>query len=248
MCGDSPNDFYQLGDLTGGLVLTDPPYGIEIVKSIKGGSTDTGGAKPFGRVGTTSRAHFGRRGEVLHTGTADGPGVVQPRQYMPIENDDKPFDPAWLLELGKAQIIFGGQFFASKLRDGTAWLCWDKGADLASTFSGFELAWTSFEGRARMYKHKWSGMVREGSRRVELKDRLHPTQKPVGLMEQILESIGRDYVVLLDPYCGSGTTIIAAERQGRTCYAMEIEPRYVDASVNRWETYTGQKAKRISDA
>ena len=65
---------------------------------------------------------------------------------------------------------------------------------------------------------------------------------------QILESI-RAAIMLcfLIRIVGSGTTIIAAERQGRTCYAMEIEPRYVDASVNRWETYTGQKAKRISD-
>ena len=46
-----------------------------------------------------------------------------------------------------------------------------------------------------------------------------------------------------DPFVGSGTTIIAAERQDRTCYAMELEPRYVDASVKRWEDYTGQKGR-----
>ena len=46
------------------------------------------------------------------------------------------------------------------------------------------------------------------------------------------------------PFVGSGTTIIAAERQGRACWAMELEPRYVDASVKRWEDYTGSKAHR----
>ena len=44
------------------------------------------------------------------------PGVVQPRQYIPVKNDDKPFDPTWLLDIGTAQIIFGIQHFASKLR------------------------------------------------------------------------------------------------------------------------------------
>ena len=46
------------------------------------------------------------------------------------------------------------------------------------------------------------------------------------------------------PFVSSGTTIIAAERQGRACWAMELEPRYVDASVKRWEDYTGGQARR----
>ena len=97
-----------------------------------------------------------------------------------------------------------------------------------------------------MYRHRWSGMVRAGERDVELAERTHPTQKPVGLMEQIIADIGKGYDLILDPYVGSGTTIIAAERQGRTCYAMEIEPRYVDACVKRWEDYTGEKATKAT--
>ena len=51
-----------------------------------------------------------------------------------------------------------------------------------------------------------------------------------------------------DPFVGSGTTIIAAERQGRACiFAIEIEPRYVDACVKRWEDYTGEKAIRLTE-
>jgi DNA modification methylase len=45
-----------------------------------------------------------------------------------------------------------------------------------------------------------------------------------------------------DPFVGSGTTIIAAERQQRRCFAMEIEPKYIDVAVQRWENYTGKKA------
>ena len=46
-----------------------------------------------------------------------------------------------------------------------------------------------------------------------------------------------------DPFVGSGTTIIASERQDRACYAMEIEPRYVDAAAKRWEIYTGKEVR-----
>ena len=225
MCGDSKEDFGKLGDASGGFVLTDPPYGIGIVK-----------VQTVGMPGPSPT--FAKRGRV--SGVA---GVVEPRQYIPFANDDRPFDPTWLLSVGKAQIIFGVQHFASKLRDGTAWICWDKGVEHPS-FSAFELAWTSVQGHTRMYRHRWSGMVRHGSRDVELADRIHPTQKPVGLLEEILEDMGKGYDLILDPYLGSGSTLIAAERQGRACWAMEIEPRYVDVSVKRWEDYTGQKATR----
>ena len=70
----------------------------------------------------------------------------------------------------------------------------------------------------------------------------HSTQKPVECMERPIRNHEGD--VLRSPFVGSGTTIIAAERQGRACWAMELEPRYVDSSVKRWEDYTGSKAHR----
>ena len=51
--------------------------------------------------------------------------------------------------------------------------------------------------------------------------------------------------LVCDPFCGSGTTLIAAEKLGRRCYGMEIEPRYCDVIVERWQQFTGKKAKRI---
>jgi DNA modification methylase len=50
---------------------------------------------------------------------------------------------------------------------------------------------------------------------------------------------------ILDPFVGSGTTLIACEQLGRRCYAIELEPKYVDVVVERWESYTGKKAERI---
>ena len=70
----------------------------------------------------------------------------------------------------------------------------------------------------------------------------HSTQKPVECMERPIRNHEGD---VYEPFSGSGTTIIAAERQGRACCAMEIEPRYVDMAVARWEVYTGRKAERI---
>jgi len=70
----------------------------------------------------------------------------------------------------------------------------------------------------------------------------HSTQKPLECMERPMSYHEGD---VYDPFVGSGTTIIAAERLGRRCYAMEIEPRYCDVAIKRWEDYTGQKAVRV---
>jgi DNA modification methylase len=71
---------------------------------------------------------------------------------------------------------------------------------------------------------------------------LGPTTKPVELVaDAILDCSARGSVVL-DPFLGSGTTLIAAQRSGRCCYAMELEPAYVDTAVRRWQRYTGLTA------
>ncbi|KKL49691.1 hypothetical protein LCGC14_2313000, partial [marine sediment metagenome] len=72
----------------------------------------------------------------------------------------------------------------------------------------------------------------------------HPTQKPVALWERPIANHLRSTEIAADPFLGSGTTMIAAERLGRRCYGMEIEPRYVDVAVKRWEEFTGRKAER----
>ena len=71
---------------------------------------------------------------------------------------------------------------------------------------------------------------------------LHPTVKPVRLVaDAILDSTARGDIVL-DAFLGSGTTVIAAERTGRRCYALEIDPLYVDTAIRRWQAYTGEAA------
>jgi DNA modification methylase len=70
----------------------------------------------------------------------------------------------------------------------------------------------------------------------------HPTMKPVELVTRAVENSSLRGQIVLDPFLGSGTTLIAAEQTGRVCYGMEIDPRYCDVIVRRWEEFTGKKA------
>jgi DNA modification methylase len=73
----------------------------------------------------------------------------------------------------------------------------------------------------------------------------HPTMKPVGLVELCLRNSTASGDAVYDPFVGSGTTLIAAETLGRRCYAMEIDPRYVQVALERWQNFTGRTAERI---
>ncbi|MCI0565275.1 MAG: hypothetical protein MN733_42965, partial [Nitrososphaera sp.] len=73
---------------------------------------------------------------------------------------------------------------------------------------------------------------------------IHPAQKPVELFMRPIEFHTEPGEVCYEPFLGSGTQLIAAEKLGRVCYAMEKEARYVDVEVMRWEAFTGQKASR----
>ena len=72
----------------------------------------------------------------------------------------------------------------------------------------------------------------------------HGTQKPVEAMRRPIVNNSERGDVVYEPFCGSGTTLIAAETVGRTCFAMEVDPAYCDVVVERWEAFTGNKAQR----
>ena len=66
--------------------------------------------------------------------------------------------------------------------------------------------------------------------------------KPVGLLSQVILKIIGEGRLIVDPFLGSGSTLIAAEKTGRICYGMEIDPKYVDVILKRWEDYTQKSA------
>ena len=76
---------------------------------------------------------------------------------------------------------------------------------------------------------------------------IHPTQKPIELFMRPIEFHTEVGDICYEPFLGSGTQIIAAERLGRRCFAMEQEPLYVDIARMRWEAFTGEKARRSED-
>jgi DNA modification methylase len=111
------------------------------------------------------------------------------------------------------------------------------------------------------YEPIWYGWNSSGPRLVELKDRkqsdlwqvarpkrseLHPTTKPVELIARALQNSSKRGDLLLEPFGGSGSHLIAAEQTNRRCRAMELDPKYCDVIVKRWETLTGQKAELVN--
>jgi len=79
-----------------------------------------------------------------------------------------------------------------------------------------------------------------------LKNDLHPTMKPIPLIEYAIKNSSKENEIIVDVFGGSGSTLIAAEQANRTCYMMELDPKYCDVIVKRWETLTGQKAELVN--
>ena len=156
--------------------------------------------------------------------------------YHSIIGDDEMFSPEHLFDLADSAIIWGANYFCLSLPKEGQWLVWDKNRPEGTTFSDCELAWTNGTGKAiKKYKCTWDGFHREG----ESGKRQHPTQKPEKLFEDILNDYKAETV--LDVYLGSGTTLIACERLGRKCRAVEISPAYVAVAIQRWVDVTGKE-------
>ena len=78
------------------------------------------------------------------------------------------------------------------------------------------------------------------------KNKEHPTMKPVELISYQIQNNTKQKDIVLDSFLGSGSTLIASEKTGRICYGMELDPKYVDVIIKRWEEYTGKKAEKVS--
>jgi DNA modification methylase len=111
----------------------------------------------------------------------------------------------------------------------------------------------------RQYEPIWYGWNEDAARLHPLEDRKqsdlwnidrpkkseeHPTMKPVELVARALQNSSEPAGVVFEPFSGSGTTIIAAEQTGRRCRAIELEPKYVQCAIERWQKFTGQKARK----
>lgn len=143
-------------------------------------------------------------------------------------------DISMCFEIAPLVCIWGGNYFADKLPVTNDWLIWHKKNDGLS-FSECELAWTNFGINCRHISHHWGNEKKQ-----------HITMKPLAVIAWAIERAKEKANVIVDLFGGSGSTLIACEQLDRTCYMMELDPKYCDVIIKRFETLTGEKAVKLN--
>ena len=150
------------------------------------------------------------------------------------EDWDKKIPPAeyWkeLFRVSENQIVWGGNYMTEYLPPKSCWLFWDKGTGNNSYADG-ELAWTSFDGAMRKITKSWVGAnAKDGL------ERIYPTQKPIYLYDWILNRYAKPNDLILDTHLGSGSSRIAAYRNGFDFVGFELDKDYFESQEKRFKT------------
>jgi site-specific DNA-methyltransferase (adenine-specific) len=130
---------------------------------------------------------------------------------------------ALLTSRARVSIIWGGNYFADILPARSKWLVWDKGQRINQ--SDGELAWTSMDGALRVFTLNRVAIMQDGA--------VHPTQKPEALMRWCIQQSDSYTATVLDPFCGSGSTLRAAKDMGLAAVGIEREERYCEIAARR---------------
>ena len=230
MCGNSTSvtDVEKLMDgAKADMVFTDPPYGMNL---------DTDYSK---MNGSQKNIEFKQR-----------KNVVGGKKYEQGKVDD--FTPEIVNNLFacfdyvKEIFLWGADYFAELLpnKNDGSWIVWDKRDDNKQFDkmygSSFELCWSKNKHKREIARVRWCGVF--GTEKEFDKKRHHPTQKPTALVQWFLDRYSKEKQTIVDLFGGSGSTLIACEQLDRKCYMMELDPKYCDVILQRWENLTGQKA------
>ena len=207
----------EVRDLIGKVICTDS---LEIMRQLEDDEIDIILTDPPYGIGETNEKNLSRG------------KLAKPRDYGHYEWDLKKLDKEYIdeiLRVSKNQIIFGGNYYANWLPPSSCWIVWDKDNG-DNDFADCELVWTSFKSAVRKVKYRWNGMLQENMRLKE--ERYHPTQKPVALIRWILERYTKENDIVLDPFCGSGSILVACKQLNRQFIGIDREPKYCE--IARW--------------
>lgn len=169
-------------------------------------------------------------------------GVLSKTYKTDILNDDNntvaidSFNLCSSMFANTKQVWWGANYYTECLPSSECWIVWDKNNG-ASDQTDCELAWANFR-----------SVVRQFTMASEKKNRLHPTQKPCKLFNDIVRKFDKnnEYKNVLDLFGGSGSTLIACEQMNKSCFSMELDPKFIDVIIARWEQFTGQKAELLN--
>lgn len=232
ICGDS-TDVTVIDRLMDGvkadMVFTDPPYGMNLDTDFSGMQNHLDFAKEKGFTG----------GKKYEQGKVD--------EFHP-----EMIDAVFTIDADE-MFLWGADYFAELLpnKNDGSWIVWDKRAngndDVAEDYSSdkmygscFELCWSKKKHKRDIARVKWAGVF--GTEQEFDHKRYHPTQKPTKLAGWFLDRYSKEGQVIIDLFGGSGSTLIACEQLNRKCYMAELDPKYCDVIIQRWENLTGRKA------
>jgi len=226
LCGDS-TDILQVETLMNGekadMVFTDPPYGMNL-------DTDYSKLPNSNRMGKA-------------------------KTFSKVAGDNEDFTPELIqVCLGifsycSEIFMFGADYYAELLPDKNngSWVVWDKRVTEnfdAMIGSAFELCWSKAKHKreiCRLNNTLFSG-------EADAKNKVHPTQKPIKVVEWFFNKWGKAQDKVVDLFGGSGSTLIACEKTNRKCFMSELDPHYIDVIIARWMKYSGKMAYLIEDS
>lgn len=209
--GDCMEYMATLPDKAFELAIVDPPYGINHAE-IAGKQSGT----QYGNAASAKREY------VIKAWDMSAP----PLEYF-----------KELMRISKNQIIWGANYFISKLPESSGWIFWDKDNG-SNGFSDGELAFTSFSVGLRKFKFTWNGMIQGNMKNKE--ERFHPTQKPVALYKWLLSRYAKPGDSILDTHGGSGSSVIACLDLGFPIVWIEKDEDYFNSALERIKLFNAQ--------
>jgi len=176
-------------------------------------------------------------------------------KYDNVKGDHEDFDPSLIntvfanFDYCKEIFLWGADYYSEHLtnKNNGSWVVWDKRGDESADKmfgSTFELCWSKARHKRMLARVKWAGIF--GMEKEHDKKRAHPTQKPVLLVDWFFDYYSlKDKINVVDLYGGSGATLLSCEKHSKKCFMSELDEKYVDVIINRWQNFTGKEAVHI---